>query len=196
MSISRSSGYFICYRNVWKHPVFKNLMQSAIWLYMISSASHKDKNLSFINNKIFVKRGELIFPLRKNAKNFNITYSEMRSLVLRLKRRNMILTRLAHLQPNSDHLRQTVTIISVVNYDKFQYVDSEQSLANHLQRNTNNNTNNITNISMDLKNNVNKSSKDIVYTGNHFGEFQEVVIQGKRYHKHRWKDEVPLKEIK
>jgi hypothetical protein len=108
----------------------------------------------------------------------------------------MILTRLAHLQPNSDHLKQTVTIISVVNYDKFQYVDGEQSLTNHLQRNTNNNTNNITNISMDLKNNVNKSSKDIVYTGNHFGEFQEVIIQGKRYHKHRWKDEIPLKEIK
>jgi hypothetical protein len=31
---------------------------------------------------------------------------------------------------------------------------------------------------------------------NYFGEYQEVVFKGKRYHKHRWKDEVPLKEIK
>jgi hypothetical protein len=45
-------------------------------------------------------------------------------------------------------------------------------------------------------NKVDKSSKDMIYTGNHFGEYQEVVFKGKRYHKHRWKDEVPLKEIK
>lgn len=195
MSISRSSGYFICYRNVWKHPVFKNLIQSAIWLYMISSATHKDKTLSFINNKIYVKRGELIFPLRKNAKSFNISYSELRSFILRLKRRNMINTRLAHLQPNKNHLKRNVTIINVVNYDKYQYVDNEQSLTAHLQRHTNTYTNNITNISIDEKKKE-ESSKDMIYTRNIFGEYQEVIVKGKRYYKHRWKDKEPLKEIK
>jgi len=192
----RKSGYFLVYRDVWKHKVFKNLIQSAIWLYMISSASHKDKTLKFLETKIFVKRGELIFPLRKNSQYWNISYSEMRSFVLRLKRRGMVNTRLTHLQPSNNHPSRNITIISIINYDKFQYVDSSQPPTDHLSPHTNtlitNYTN--TNISMGLK--VDKSSKDIVYTGNHFGEYQEVVIKGKRYHKHRWKDEVPLKEIK
>ena len=74
---SRKSGYFIVYRDVWKHKVFKNLIQSSIWLYMISSASHQDKTLRFLDNPIFVKRAELIFPLRKNSTIWGISYSEM-----------------------------------------------------------------------------------------------------------------------
>ena len=77
--MSRKSGYFICYRNIWQHPVFKNLLQASCWIYMISSASHQDKNLRFLENTIFVRRGELIMPLRVNAKRFKMTYSEMRT---------------------------------------------------------------------------------------------------------------------
>ena len=50
--MSRKSGYFICYRNIWQHPVFKNLLQASCWIYMISSASHQDKDLTFLDNKI------------------------------------------------------------------------------------------------------------------------------------------------
>ena len=60
--MSRKSGYFICYRNIWQHPVFKNLLQASCWIYMISSASHQDKDLRFLDNKIFVRRGEMIMP--------------------------------------------------------------------------------------------------------------------------------------
>jgi len=101
--MSRKSGYFICYRNIWQHPVFKNLLQASCWIYMISSASHQDKNLRFLENTIFVRRGELIMPLRVNAKRFKMTYSEMRTFILRLVRRKMITTRVAHLQPTSNH---------------------------------------------------------------------------------------------
>ena len=48
--MSRKSGYFICYRNIWQHPVFKNLLQASCWIYMISSASHQDKELRFLDN--------------------------------------------------------------------------------------------------------------------------------------------------
>ena len=82
----RKSGYFLVYRDVWKHPVFKNLIEASIWLYMISSASHKSKTLMFLDNPIPVGVGELIFPIRKNAKIRNIAYSSLRSFLLRLKR--------------------------------------------------------------------------------------------------------------
>jgi hypothetical protein len=193
----RNSGYFLVYRDVWKHKSFKNLIQASLWLYIISSASHKDKTLNFLNSKIFVKRGELIFPVRKNATFWKMTYSEMRTFILRLRRRGMIGTRLAQLTPSSNHPRRNITIISVINYDKFQYVDNKQPASAQLSPLTNElSTNELsTNIIGNL-NKVDKSSKDMIYTGNHFGEYQEVVFKGKRYHKHRWKDEVPLKEIK
>lgn len=191
---SRKSGYFVVYRDIWKHKVFKSLIESSVWLYMISSASHVDKTLNFLNSKIFVKRSELIFAVRKNATFWKMTYSEMRTFLLRLKRRGMITTRLAQLTPTSNHPRRNITIISVINYDKFQYVDNFRPAPAQLSPQTNKlypnkqTTNIIGNV-----NKVNKSSKDMVYTGNSDGNWSQVKIDNKKYWKHKFLD-VPIKE--
>ena len=187
----RKSGYFLVYRDVWNHKCFRSLIESSVWLYMISSASHQDKTLNFLNSRIFVKRGELIFPLRKNATFWKMTYSEMRTFILRLKRRGMISTRLAQLMPSSNHPRRNITIISVINYDKFQYVDKEQPPHNQLSPLTNTQYTNkqYTNISI-----KNKSSKDIVYLGDEFGEYVKIKTGGKIKWKHKFKPNMPLKD--
>ena len=191
--MSRKSGYFICYRNIWQHPVFKNLLQASCWIYMISSASHQDKNLRFLENTIFVRRGELIMPLRVNAKRFKMTYSEMRTFILRLVRRKMITTRVAHLQPTSNHKNRKVTIINVINYDKFQYVDNQQSHTNHISQQglNNNNTNTHTNIGSSKDKVVNNGYKKIGFEG----EYDVLQKDGKKYLKHKWKNE-PIKDYK
>jgi len=190
--MSRKSGYFICYRNIWSHPVFKNLLQASCWIYMISSASHQDKNLRFLDNTIFVRRGEMIMPLRVNAKRFKMTYSEMRTFILRLVRRGMITTRVAHLQPTANHKNRKVTLISIVNYDKFQYVDKEQSHTNHIsQQGLNNKLIEHTNIGSSKDKVVNSGYKTV----GDWGQHTILEKDGKRYLKHKWKDE-PLKEYK
>jgi len=189
---TRKSGYFIVYRDVWKHKVFKNLIESSLWLYMISSATHEDKTLNFLDNRIFVKRGELIFPLRKNSTFWKITYSEMRTFILRLKRRGMIKTRLAQLSPTSNHPRRNITIISVINYDKFQYVDKEQPAPDQLSPHTNTLDTNKLNTNISIKNN-NGFSKEIIYTGNQFGEYSEIKVDGKFKWKHKYLDK-PIKD--
>ena len=188
--MQRDSGYFLVFRKVWKNKAFRSLIESSVWLYMISSASHQDKTLNFLDNRIFVKRGELIFPLRKNATFWKMTYSEMRTFILRLKRRGMITTRLAQLMPSSNHPRRNITIISVINYDKFQYVDKEQPPHDQLSPLTNTQYTNkqYTNISI-----KNKSSNGITYTGNKLGYYDEVLVDGKKKWKHQFKDE-PLKD--
>ena len=187
----RKSGYFIVYRDVWKHKVFRNLIESSVWLYMISSASHQDKTLNFLNSRIFVKRAELIFPLRKNATFWKLTYSEMRTFILRLKRRGMITTRLAQLTPTSNHPRRNITIISVINYDKFQYVDNEQPAPDQLSplSNTQDTNKQYTNIAI-----KNKSSKDIEYLGDDFGDYVKIKTGGKIKWKHKFKNDMPLKD--
>ena len=186
--MSRKSGYFVVYRDIFRHPVFANILQASLWIYMISSASHQDKTLRFMDTPIFVRRGEMIMPLRVTAKRFKMTYSEMRSFILRLVRRKMITTRTNQLQPTSNHKNRKVTLISIVNYDKFQYVDKEQSHTDHISQQVLNN--NITN-----KHNLNsRSSNGITYTGNQFGEYVEIVSKGKKKWKHKFKEEMPLKD--
>ena len=188
--MSRKSGYFLVYRDVWNHKCFRSLIESSVWLYMISSATHQDKTLNFLDNRIFVKRGELIFPLRKNATFWKMSYSEMRTFILRLKRRGMITTRLAQLIPTSNHPRRNITIISVINYDKFQYVDKDQPALNQLSPLTNTQDTNTHILNRVTK----KSSNGIIYTGDEFEECAKVKIKGKIKWKHKFKEDMPLKD--
>ena len=189
--MSRKSGYFVVYRDIFRHPVFANILQASLWIYMISSASHQDKTLRFMDTPIFVRRGEMIMPLRVTAKRFKMTYSEMRSFILRMVRRKMITTRTNQLQPTKNHLNRKVTLISIINYDKFQYVDKEQPLTDHLSQQVLSNRLNNNKLNTISKN---KSSKDIVYTGDEFGEYVKIKTGGKIKWKHKFKDNMPLKD--
>jgi len=189
--MAKRSGYFLVYRDIWRSPVFKNLLQCSCWIYFISSASHQDKTLKFLGNEIFVRRGEMIMPLRVTAKRFGMTYSEMRSFILRLVRRKMISTRTTHLQPTNNHKSRKVTIISLVNYDKYQYVDSEQPLTTHLSQQVliNNTNTHILNSKSSKDKGVNSGYKTI----GDWGQYNILLKDNKKYLKHKWKDE-PIKD--
>ena len=187
--MAKRSGYFLVYRDIWRNPVFKNLLQASCWIYFISSASHRDTTLRFLGTDVFIKRGEAIMPLRVTAKRFGMTYSEMRSFILRLVRRKMIGTRTAHLQPSNNHPSRKVTIINLINYDKYQYVESEQPPTAHLSQQVSiHNTN-----TQSLNTIVKKSSKDNYKKIGEWGEYQILQKGSKKYLKHKWKDE-PIKE--
>ena len=182
------AGYFLAFRSVWDHPAFKNKIESAIWLYIVSNATHKDKELKFMENPVFVKRGELIFPIRKNASIWKMPYSSMRSFILRLKRKKMIEVRVSTTKPHHNHPYRSVSIISVCNYDKFQQYDltpdqykttSSALLSNKLINNTN----------ISPAKNVDKYR-----VLEEWGEEQIIIRNGKKYRKHKWKDipEIPL----
>jgi hypothetical protein len=103
----------------------------------------------------------------------------------------MITTRTAQLQPSKAHLNRKVTLISLVNYDKFQYVDSEQSLTNHLSQHVLINKKNTqeTNSRSSKDKSVNNSYKNI----GDWGEYTILLKDNKKYLKHKWKDE-PIKD--
>ena len=189
--MAKRSGYFLVYRDIWRNPVFKNLLQASCWIYFISSASHRDTTLRFLGTDVFIKRGEAVMPLRVTAKRFGMTYSEMRSFILRLVRRKMIGTRTAQLQPSNNHPSRKVTIINLINYDKYQYVDGEQPPTAQLSQQVS-----IHNTNTQLLNTVvKKSSKDdIIYTGDSYGNYKKILKNGKVYYKHAFDDTKPLLE--
>jgi len=130
-------------------------------------------------------------PLRVTAKRFGMTYSEMRSYILRLVRRKMITTRTTHLQPTKDHKSRKVTLISLVNYDKYQFVDSEQPLTTHIQQQVliNNTNEQVLNTRSSKDKNVNNGYKVVGEWNNH----DILQKDGKKYLRHKWKNE-PIKE--
>jgi len=186
--MERDSGYFLVWRKIWKSPVFKNLKQCAIWIYMISQATHKDKTLNFLDNKIFVKKAELIFPLRKNAEIWGITYSEMRTFIKRLKNRKMINVRMHHLLPTSAHPSRKISIIECLNYDKYQYLEEAKPPQHQLSPITNT-LNTKESISIGSIKDVNNGYKQV----GSWGDYNILEKGGKQYLKHKYKDE-PIKE--
>ena len=189
--MAKRSGYFLVYRDIWRNPVFKNLLQCSCWIYFISSASHQERTLRFLDNEIFVRRGEMIMPLRVTAKRFGMTYSEMRSFILRLVRRKMITTRTAQLNHCGNHKNRRVTLISLINYDKYQYVDSEQPVTAQSSQEVLINYNNTqeTNSKSSKDKGVNNGYKKI----GEEGHYTILLKDSKKYLKHKWKDE-PIKD--
>jgi hypothetical protein len=189
--MAKRSGYFLVYRDIWRNPVFKNLLQCSCWIYFISSASHQERTLRFLDNEIFVRRGEMIMPLRVTAKRFGMTYSEMRSFILRLVRRKMITTRTAQLNHCGNHKNRRVTLISLINYDKYQYVDSEQPVTAQSSQEVLINYNNTqeTNSKSSKDKGVNSGYKSV----GEWGQYTILEKDGKKYKKHKWKDE-PIKD--
>jgi hypothetical protein len=155
---------------------------------MISQATHRDKTLNFLDNKIFLKKAELIFPLRKNAEIWGITYSEMRTFIKRLKNRKMINVRTHHLLPTSNHPSRKVSIIECLNYDKYQYLEDVQPPQHQLSPDTNTHNTN-TSISIRSSKDVNNGYKNIGTEG----MYNILIKDGKKYLKHKYKDE-PIKD--
>jgi hypothetical protein len=187
--MSKRKGYFILYRDLYSNPIFKNLLQASCWIYFISSASHQDKTLKFLGTDVFIKRGEAIMPLRVTAKRFGMTYSEMRSFILRLVRKKMIGTRTTQLVPTENHPSRKISIINLINYDLYQYVESEQPPIAHLSQQVSiHNTN--THI---LNTVVKKSSKEDYEKVGEEGYYVILRKDNKKYLKHKFKDE-PIKE--
>ena len=189
--MAKKRGYFILYRDIYSSPVFKNLLQASCWIYFISSASHKDVTLKFLDSDVFIKRGEAIMPLRVTAKRFGMTYSEMRSFIQRLVRRRMIGTRTTQLVPTENHPSRKITIINLINYDLYQYVDNEKPPTAHLSQQVS-----IHNINTHISNS--KSSKDKVVNNGYKkigfeGVYDVLQKDGKKYLKHKFKDE-PIKD--
>ena len=187
--MSKKRGYFILYRDLYSNPIFKNLLQASCWIYFISSASHQDKTLKFLDTEVSIKRGEAIMPLRVTAKRFGMTYSEMRSFILRLVRKKMISTRTTHLNPTSNHPSRKISIISLLNYDLYQYVESEKPPVAHLSQQVSiHNTN--THI---LNSKIKKSSKVDYEKVGEEGHYVILRKDNKKYLKHKFKD-IPLEK--
>ena len=103
----------------------------------------------------------------------------------------MITIKVIKTKPSPNHRFNSVSVINVCNYSLFQFNEglsnqdrtTNSALLNHYSKP-------LTNISKDS----NKSSKEKPFIGDQFGDYVQIKIGGKIKWKHKFKNDMPLKD--
>jgi hypothetical protein len=111
-----SRGVFAVDRRLWRHTFFKDEAHTEreAWLWLISEAAWKTRLTKPVREVVTLQRAELAHSLRFMAQAWGWKEPRVRRFLRRLKSNAMIDTRI-----DAD-----VTVITVCNYDKYQYAVS------------------------------------------------------------------------
>lgn len=104
------NGYVYAYRRVWSHPLFRDLLDAAIWNYLYQNAAWQDCRVVAHGEKIELKRGQIFTSPRRLAEGFCCHESRIRRLTKALSDDAQILIQTTH----------KGSIITICNYEKYQ----------------------------------------------------------------------------
>lgn len=103
-------GYCLAYRAAWSNPVFRDLLDAAIWNWIYQSCAWEDTTVR-VNGCIFnIKRGDLVTTVSFISKGFRISEQSTKTLLKNLEKSGMI----------NKRTNKRATIISVCNYSIYQ----------------------------------------------------------------------------
>ena len=127
-----TDGWIALHRKIYNSKDFNNQLEVAVFLYLVSMASHKPVQVVYRKKKLNLKRGEISIAYRDLAKKFNLSMQNIKTIIKNLK--------------NSGNINQTLTknlsIYSIVKYSKYQDIDPapNQTLTNRTTTITTNTT--------------------------------------------------------
>lgn len=133
-------GWVRIHRKIIDVPWFNKSEYVHLWLYLLLKANHKDQEIFIGNEKILVKRGQLLTSRHKLSEVVHIQENKIYRILKCFENEHQI----------EQHKTRKYTVISILNYDVYQ--KSEQDIEQQMnskcttdeqQMNTNNNDNNI-----------------------------------------------------
>lgn len=104
------AGFTKSYRDKWRHPIFRDLLEASVWSWMCDTAVWEDTRINYCGQVISLSRGQLITSRSFISKGFRIGEQSIRTLLARMENDGMI-----NQQPTSHG-----TIITICNYSKYQ----------------------------------------------------------------------------
>ena len=138
-----TEGWIALHRKIYNSKDFNNQLEVAVFLYLVSMASHKNCEVIYRKKRIKLKRGEVSISYKDLSNKFDVSERKIRTII-----RNLITT---------GNVNQTLTrnlsVYSIVKYSKYQDVPSKTN-QNMTDRTTTNIYNTISN-----KNSMNKSKE-------------------------------------
>ncbi|EGD46744.1 hypothetical protein Cpap_1283 [Ruminiclostridium papyrosolvens DSM 2782] len=126
-------GFIKEYRNIVDHWVFQDAYAFKVWNYILLSAAYKDYKKPCKGTMVTIHSGQLIYGRPEWSRLLNIPEGKLRSIIDLLKQDSMI---------TLDTVGRRYSVITVVNWEKYQSNDIlDTDRVNILQNITNETTN-------------------------------------------------------
>lgn len=137
-------GWIKLHRSIWNNPVVsKDSDHLAVWIYLLTHATHMEYDVNFAGDRITLKPGQLITGRKKLSTTLGINEHKIDRILKLLKSEQQI----------EQQVSNRGSLITIVNWNKYQVIEqqNEQKLSNkratsEQQVSTNKNINNINNI--------------------------------------------------
>lgn len=113
--MNSKNGFVLLHRKIFNSTDFKNQQDISVFIYLLAMASHEPTMVTYRGKQIFLNRGECCIAERDLAKRFNVTKSQVKSIIRRLKSNHNLTHRLT----------KRLSIYAIVKYDKYQSLDKQ-----------------------------------------------------------------------
>jgi len=107
-----TEGWIALHRKIYNSKDFNNQLEVAVFLYLVSMASHKQVNLIYRKKKLTLKRGEVSIAYKDLAKKFDLSERKIRTII----------SNLIHSGNLNQTLHKNLSIYTIVKYSKYQDV--------------------------------------------------------------------------
>jgi hypothetical protein len=137
------NGWIALHRKIYTSTDFKNQMEVAVFMYLLSMASYQPSKVTYRKKTIILNRGDVSIAYRDLAKKFDTTVNKIRTIIKNLKSSKNI----------TQTLHKRLSVFSIVKYSKYQDLPTEPK-----QETTHRTTTNTTNTTSIVKNKISLSS--------------------------------------
>lgn len=107
-----NEGWIALHRKIYNSSDFNNQLEVAVFLYLVSIASHKPVNVIYRKKKLTLKRGEVSIAYKDLAKKFDLSERKIRTIIANL----------IHSGNLNQTLHKNLSIYTIVKYSKYQDV--------------------------------------------------------------------------
>lgn len=109
-----ASGWIQIHRKIRDCWIWENPLYLKAWIDILFSANYKDKKIPFDGKIITIKRGQFVTSQRKLGKQWGCSVKTVRKILLMLESEEMV-----HIEVDNKK-----TVLTVVNYDLYQYSET------------------------------------------------------------------------
>ncbi len=124
-----NDGWIILHRKIYNSKDFNNQLEVAIFMYLLTMASHKPIQVVYRKKKLTLNRGDTSIAYRDLAKKFGISFDRVRTIIKNLVATGNI----------NQTLHKRLSVFSIVKYSKYQDLPTptNQTIPHRTTTNTN-----------------------------------------------------------
>lgn len=120
-------GWISVYRDLQNHWIWDSkepFDKRSAWIDLLLMVNHKDSEIDFDNGKMLVERGQRIISLKKLAIRWKWSRHKVSDFLNRLEQEHMLI----QVRDNKK------TLISIVNYDKYQIREQFPDMSEDMRK--------------------------------------------------------------